>query len=232
MWRQPGPTTIYRLAFNTCPMAALPGLLDIFLHLDQDLLSAVQQYGAWVYAFLFLSLFPETGFVVTPFLTGDSLLFIAGAIAAAGALDLRVLLPLLMLAAFTGDQVNYWIGRYVGNRVLAWDHRVVRPHYIRSAQAFFDRYGRKSVFLGRFVPVIRTVLPFLAGMGAMRYRWFVVYNALGVAAWVLLFVVGGYFFGSIPVVRDNLSLAIVLIIVVSFAAIGVEYLRERRAISA
>jgi len=228
----PGPTTIYRPAFNLLPMAALPGLLDILLHLDQDLLSVVQQYGAWVYAFLFLGIFPETGFVVTPFLTGDSLLFIAGAIAAAGVLDLRVLLPLLMLAAFTGDQVNYWIGRHVGKRVLAWDHRIVRPDYIRSAQAFFDRYGRKSVFLGRFVPVIRTVLPFLAGMGAMRYRWYVAYNALGVVAWVLLFVGGGYFFGSIPVVRGNLSLVVVLIILVSFAVIGAEYLRERRASSA
>jgi membrane-associated protein len=210
-------------------MAALPGLLDILLHLDQYLLPVVQQYGAWVYAFLFLSIFPETGFVVTPFLPGDSLLFIAGAFAAAGVLDIRVLLPLLMLAAFAGDQVNYWIGRYFGRRILAWDNRILSPRYVHLAQTFFDRYGRKSVFLGRFIPIVRTVLPFLAGMGTMRYRWFVLYNALGVVVWVLLFVGAGYLFGTIPVVRDNLFLVIVLIIAVSFAAIGVEYLRERRA---
>ena len=165
--------------------------------------------------------------MVTPFLPGDSLLFVAGAFAGAGALDVRVLLPLLMVAAFAGDQVNYWIGRYVGERVLTWDNRIVRPQYVRSARAFFDRYGKKSVFLGRFIPIIRTFVPFLAGVGTMHYRWFVLYNALGAVAWVLLFVGGGYFFGSIPIVRDNLSLAIILIIVASFAAIGVGYLRER-----
>ncbi|MEN6341514.1 MAG: VTT domain-containing protein [Methanospirillum sp.] len=209
-------------------MAALPGVLDILLHLDQYLLPVVQQYGTWTYALLFVIIFVETGLVVTPFLPGDSLLFVAGTFAAAGALDIRILLPLLMVAAFAGDQANYWIGRYVGERVLAWDSRLVRPQYVRSARAFFDRYGKKSIFLGRFIPIIRTFVPFLAGVGTMHYRWFVLYNALGAVAWVLLFVGGGYFFGTIPIVRDNLSLIIILIVVVSFAAISVGYLRERR----
>ena len=137
-----------------------------------------------------------------------------------------------MIAAFAGDQVNYWIGRYAGNRVLAWDHRIVRPQYVHSAQAFFDRHGRKSVFLGRFVPIVRTFLPFLAGVGTMRYRWFVLYDALGAVAWVLLFVGWGYFFGGLPVVRDNLALVIVLIIAVSFVVVVAGYLRERRVMPA
>lgn len=210
------------LSAGLLPAAAVPGLLEV-------LLPVVQQYGAWVYALLFLAIFPDTGFLVTPFLTGDSLLFIAGTFASAGALDIRILLPLLMLAAFAGDQVNYWIGRYAGNRVLAWDHRIVRPQYVHLARAFVDRHGRKSVFLGRFVPIVRTFVPFLAGVGTMRYRWFVLYDALGAVAWVLLFVGWGYFFGSLPVVRDNLALIIVLIIAFSFVVMGFEYLRERRA---
>jgi membrane-associated protein len=224
-----GPTNIYRSGINPCPMAALPGLLDILLHLDQYLLPVVQQYGGWAYALLFFIIFMETGFVVFPFLPGDSLLFVAGTFAAAGVLEIRVLIPLLVLAAFAGDQVNYWIGRYFGRRVLSWNSRLVRPQYARSAEVFFERHGRASVFLGRFVPIIRTFVPFLAGVGAMRYRWFVLYNLLGGVAWVLLFVGAGYFFGSIPVVRDNLSLVIILIIAASFAAIGAGYLRGRHA---
>jgi membrane-associated protein len=226
------PSYIYRTARNPCPMVALAGLLEILLHLDQYLLPAVQQYGVWVYALLFLAVFPDTGFLVTPFLTGDSLLFIAGTFASGGALDIRVLLPLLMLAAFAGDQVNYWIGRYAGNRVLAWDNRIVRPQYVHSATAFFDRHGRKSVFLGRFVPIVRTFIPFLAGVGAMSYRWFVLYDSLGAVVWVLLFVGCGYFLGGLPVVRDNLALMIVLIIAFSFVVMGIEYLHERRAVPA
>lgn len=197
------------------PMAALPGLLEFLLHLDQYLLPVIQQYGTWAYALLFLIIFMETGFVVTPLLPGDSLLFVAGTFASAGVLNVLVLLPLLMVAAFAGDQVNYWIGWWAGHRILASNSRFVRPQYVASAQAFFDRYGKRSIVLARFVPIVRTFVPFLAGVGTMQYRWFVSYNAIGAISWVFIIVSAGYFFGTVPVVRDNLSLVIILIVAAS-----------------
>ena len=200
--------------------------MDLLLHLDEYLLPVIQEYGVWTYALLFLIIFMETGFVVTPILPGDSLLFVAGTFAGAGALDIRVLLPLMIGAAFIGDQVNYWIGREIGERVLTWDNRLVKPQYVRQAQEFFDRHGKMSIFLARFAPIVRTFVPFLAGVGSMQYRWFVSYNIIGAVIWVLLFVGGGYFFGNIPIVRDNLTLIIILIIVVSFIAIGIGFIRD------
>ena len=214
---QPLLTSAVAGLFST---TTLPGILDLFLHLDQYLLPVIQQYGAWTYALLFLIIFMETGFVVTPFLPGDSLLFVAGTFASVGVLDVRVLLPLLMVAAFAGDQANYWIGRWAGSRILAANSRFVRVEYVRSSREFFDRHGKLSIFLARFVPVIWTFVPFLAGVGTMQYRWFVSYNALGAVSWVLLIVGAGYFFGNIPVVRDNLSLVIILIVVLSFVGVG------------
>ncbi|WP_298667402.1 VTT domain-containing protein [uncultured Methanofollis sp.] len=214
------------LAAHPLLTATLPGLVDVLLNLDDYLFPVVEQYGAWTYALLFAIIFIETGFVVMPFLPGDSLLFVAGAFAGAEVLSIGVLLPLLMIAAFAGDQTNYWIGKKAGEKILAWNNRFIKPEYVRQAQEFFDRHGKISIFLARFVPIVRTFVPFVAGIGNMRYRWFVSYNILGAIAWVFLFVGGGYFFGNIPMVRDNLSLLIILIIIASFAMIGVGYLKE------
>ncbi|MEN6342958.1 MAG: VTT domain-containing protein [Methanospirillum sp.] len=169
-----------------------------------------------------------TGSIVTPFLPGDSLLLIAGAFAGIGVLDLLVPVPLMLIAAIIGDQVNYWVGRWAGMRISAWNSRVVKPEYIRSASQSFDRYGSKSVFLARFAPVLRYLVPFLAGVGSMECRWFVLYNILGGACWVLLFVGGGYFFGTTPIVRDNLSLIGILIIAASFGVLGIGLLGDNR----
>lgn len=209
-------------------MSNLPGLVDIVLHLDEFLLPVIQQYGVWTYALLFAIIFLETGFVVTPFLPGDSLLFVAGAFAGAGALDVRVLIPLLLAAAVLGDHSNYWIGRKLGERMLSWDNRIIRPQYVRQAQEFFDRHGKKSIFLARFVPIVRTFTPFLSGIGKMHYPEFAKWEFAGSLCWVLLFVGGGYLFGNIPIVKENLTLIIILIIAASFAVIGIGLLGEYR----
>ena len=209
-------------------MSSLIGLLDILLHLDDFLLPVIQEYGTWTYGLLFLIIFIETGLVVFPFLPGDSLLFVAGAFAGVGVLDIRVLIPLILLAAVAGDHANYWIGRHLGDRILAWDNRIIRPKYVRSTQEFFDRHGKKSIFLARFVPIIRTFTPFLSGLGHMNYIEFAKWEVAGSVTWVCLFVGGGFFFGNIPFVRDNLTLIIILIILASFAVIGVEVLRQYR----
>jgi len=209
-------------------MSTLIGLLDVLLHLDDFLLPVIQQYGTWTYGLLFLIVFIETGLVVTPFLPGDSLLFVAGAFGGVGVLDIRVLLPLLLLAAVAGGHMNYWIGRRLGDRLLAWDNRIIRPKYIRSTQEFFERHGKKSIFLARFVPIVRTFTPFLSGVGRMDYLEFAKWEFAGSLCWVGLFVGGGYFFGNIPLVRDNLTLIIILIIAASFAVIGAGLLRQYR----
>ncbi|HOV66956.1 MAG TPA: DedA family protein [Methanoregulaceae archaeon] len=209
-------------------MSSLIGLLDIILHLDDLLLPVIQEYGTWTYGLLFLIIFIETGLVVTPFLPGDSLLFVAGAFAGVGVLDIRILIPLLIVAAVAGDHVNYWIGRHLGDRILTWDNRIIRPKYVRSTQDFFDRHGKKSIFLARFVPIVRTFTPFLSGLGQMKYVEFARWEFAGTVTWVCLFVGGGFFFGNIPFVRDNLTLIIILIIVASFLVIGVEVLRQYR----
>jgi membrane-associated protein len=207
----------------------LAALLDIILHLDAHLLALTQQYGVWVYAILFLIIYSETGLVIAPFLPGDSLLFVAGALCGMGALQLEWLAPLLVLAAFSGDNTNYWIGRLVGMRLLKRaGARLIRREHIDKTHAFYEKHGGKTVLLARFLPIIRTFAPFVAGIGMMDYRKFVLFSALGSVAWITSLTVAGYLFGNIPVVKDNLTLIIVGIIVISLLPAISEFIRHRK----
>ncbi len=210
-------------------MELLRDAVDLFLHLDKHLGNIIQQYGTWTYLILALVIFLETGVVATPFLPGDSLLFAAGTFAAQGSLDVVVLLVLLTGAAILGDTVNYWIGRRVGPRVFHEDVKYLKREYLERTHRFYEKHGGKTIVLARFIPIIRTFAPFVAGIGAMTYSRFLLYNVLGGILWVFLFVLGGYLFGNLPVVRENFSLVIVAIIVLSVMPIGYEFLRHRRA---
>jgi membrane-associated protein len=216
----------------------LDGLIDLFLHLDAHLAEFVALYGVWVYALLFAIVFAETGLVVTPFLPGDSLLFAAGALSASGALRIDVVAVLLIGAAILGDAVNYAVGSYVGPRVfVAHDsdnllHRLLNRRHLEEAHAFFERYGGKAVVLGRFVPIARTFVPFVAGGAAMSYPTFALYNVTGAIAWVGICAGAGYLFGNIPIVRENFSLVALGIIAVSLLPAVIEFVRRRRASSA
>jgi membrane-associated protein len=210
-------------------MDLLPRIIDLFLHLDQHLGQLISQYGTWTHLILFLIVFCETGLVVTPFLPGDSLLFAAGTFAALGALDLWLVVLLLIIAAIAGDTVNYWIGAYIGPRAFTGDIRFLRKEYLDRTHAFYEKHGGKTIILARFVPIIRTFAPFVAGVGAMSYPKFIVYNVVGAVLWVGLFVLGGYFFGNITVVRENFTLVILAIIAISVLPIVVEALRARRS---
>jgi membrane-associated protein len=209
-------------------------MLDFLLHFDKHLLDFVHAYGAWVYGLLFAIVFSETGFVVTPFLPGDSLLFATGALCATGALSTPVAAGLLVAAAFTGNAVNYTIGRFVGPRVFSAkdasgiSHRLLNRDHLDRAHGFFERYGGKAVVLSRFVPIVRTFLPFVAGAAAMRPSAFGVYNLIGALGWVALCLGAGFFFGNIPIVKQNFSLVTIGIVVVSVLPMAVEYLRSRR----
>ena len=210
-------------------------LIDYFLHLDQHLTEFVSLYGPWIYALLFVIIFAETGLVVTPFLPGDSLLFAAGALAAAGSLDITLLLVLLCAAAILGDAVNYSIGRFVGPRVFRsdipqgfWGRALNREHLTR-AHDFFERYGGKAIVMGRFAPIIRTFVPFVAGAVSMTYSKFAFYNVTGGIVWVVVCAGGGYLFGEIPVVKQNFSLVAIAIVAISLIPMAVELLRHRRA---
>jgi len=207
-------------------MDFLKNLLDIFLHVDDQLAAIIAQYGAWTYALLFLVIFMETGFVVTPFLPGDSLLFAAGTFAALGAMNVWALLGLLMIAAVGGDTVNYWIGHYLGER--AYSSKWVKKEYVERTHAFFEKHGGKTIFLARFVPIVRTFAPFVAGAGRMSYRYFFSYNVLGGIVWVALFTLAGYFFGAIPFVKDNFELVIIAIILISVLPAVWEAWKARR----
>jgi len=204
------------------------------LHLDTQLLELVRNYGTWVYALLFGVVFAETGFVVTPFLPGDSLLFATGAICATGALSTPVAIVLLVIAAFTGNAVNYTIGRFVGPHVFhAADkrglaHRLLNREHLTRAHAFFERYGGKAVVLGRFVPIVRTFVPFVAGAAAMSSASFVFYNFIGAAAWVILCLGAGVLFGNVPFVKEHFSAVTLGIVFVSILPMLVEFLRNRR----
>ena len=212
-------------------------LIDLFLHLDEHLAAVVAQYGVWVYALLFAIIFAETGLVVTPSLPGDSLLFACGALAAGGAMDLWILLPLLFSAAVIGDAVNYSAGRYFGPRIFQahdrrgfW-HKVLNRGHLDQAHAFFEKYGGMAIVSGRFVPIVRTFVPFVAGAGYMTYATFSVYNVAGAAIWVGVCVMAGYLFGGIKVVRANFELVILGIIAVSLlpmAAAAYQRWRETR----
>lgn len=211
-------------------MELLSTLVDFVLHLDAHLLALTQQYGVWVYAILFLIIFSETGLVIAPFLPGDSLLFVAGALCGMGSLDVQVLIPLLMLAAFMGDNTNYWIGRLIGTRLLQrGESRFLKHEHLEKTRAFYAKHGGKTIIFARFLPIVRTFAPFVAGIGSMHYRLFVMFSALGSVAWIGFFVLGGYFFGNIPVIKDNLTLMIVVIIILSFLPALREFLRHRRA---
>ena len=213
------------------------GLVDIFLHLDKHLTQFVATYGGWVYALLFLIVFAETGLVVTPFLPGDSLLFAAGALAAAGGLNVWAVIALLSVAAVLGDAVNYAAGRFVGPRVFsATDHssglhRLLNREHLQRTHAFFEKYGGKAVVLGRFVPIMRTFVPFVAGAGAMTYTRFAVYNVVGGLIWVGICTLAGYAFGTVPIVKNNFSLFALGIVFVSLIPIGIEMIRHRMASS-
>jgi membrane-associated protein len=210
-------------------MDLLHSIIDLFLHLDQHLGELISQYGIWTHLILFLIVFCETGLVVTPFLPGDSLLFAAGTFAALGALDLWLIIVLLILAAIIGDTVNYWIGAYIGPRAFRGDMRFLRKEYLDRTHAFYEKHGGKTIILARFVPIIRTFAPFVAGVGAMSYGKFIFYNVAGAVLWVGMFVLGGYFFGNITVVRENFTLVILAIIAISVVPIAVEALRARRS---
>lgn len=210
-------------------MELLSGFLDLVLHLDRHLLELAQNYGAWIYGVLFLIVFLETGVVVTPFLPGDSLLFVAGAIAAAGALNVHGLVILLIAAAIAGDSLNYSIGRYLGPRVFRFDDsRFFKRTYVDRTHAFFERHGGKALIIARFVPIIRTYAPFVAGIGVMPYRRFLLFNVVGAVLWVILLTYAGFFFGNLPLVKKNLTLVILGIIVLSILPGVIEVWRARR----
>ncbi len=209
-------------------METIRWLFDLFLHLDEHLSTVLQTYGGWTYGILVLVVFLETGFVVTPFLPGDSLLFAAGTFAALGDLHLGWLVALLTGAAILGDTVNYWVGHAVGERAFSGRVRWLKQEHFERTHAFYEKHGGKAVVLGRFVPIVRTFVPFVAGVGAMTYGKFLFYNVLGGVLWTTLFLSAGYFFGNIPVVKQNFSLVILGIILVSVFPMGYEYLKARR----
>jgi membrane-associated protein len=202
--------------------------VDIVLHLDVHLMTLTQEYGIWVYGILFLIIYCETGLVVMPFLPGDSLLFVAGALCGMGALQLELLAPLLMVAAFSGDNTNYWIGRLIGLRLLKRTNGLIKREHLDKTHAFYEKHGGKTILFARFLPIIRTFAPFVAGVGLMRYRLFVLFSALGSFVWIGSLTVAGYFFGNIPAVKNNLTLIIVGIIIISLLPALRELIRHRR----
>ena len=211
-------------------MEFLKGYIEILLHLDKHLDLIIRNYGIWTYGILFLIIFLETGLVVTPFLPGDSLLFAGGTFAALGSLDVKWLVILLAIAAILGDTVNYWIGYMAGPKVFSREKsRFLNKEYLHRTHQFYEKYGGKTIILARFIPIIRTFAPFVAGIGSMTYGRFVIYNISGGIAWVLVFVFGGYFFGNIPFVRHNFSLVIAAIIFLSILPGIIEFLRYRKA---
>lgn len=203
-------------------------LLDIVLRLDHHLMQVALEYGVWVYGLLFLIIFCETGLVVTPFLPGDSLLFVAGAVAAAGAMDIHAMVLLLIAAAFLGNMLNFQVGRFVGPQVFrkreSW---FLKPEYLERTHAFYERHGGKTIVLSRFIPILRTYAPFVAGIGQMSHRRFAMFNLTGGILWVASLSYLGYFFGNLPVVKQNLGWVIIAIVVLSISPAIVEYLRQR-----
>ena len=207
-------------------MEILKNMIDLFLHLDTYLAGIITQYGAWTYGILFVVIFIETGLVVMPFLPGDSLLFAAGTFAALGSLNLWSLLGLLMFAAVLGDTVNYSIGHYLGER--AYNIKWIKKEYLDKTHAFFEKHGGIAIFLARFVPIVRTFAPFVAGIGKMSYGYFITYNFVGGVTWVALFTFAGYFFGNIPFVRHNFEYVIIVIILISVLPMAFEWWKARR----
>jgi len=208
----------------------LTTLFYSLLALDQSIATLALQYGHWIYGLLFLVIFAETGLVVFPFLPGDSILFIAGTVVAKAGLDVHVLVLVLATAAILGDSVNYSVGRYIGPKAFEWpDSRWFKQSHLRRTKAFYDRYGGVTIIIGRFVPIIRTFAPFLAGVAGMTYRRFLAFNVIGGIAWIGSLVYAGYLFGNIPWVKDNLSLIVIGIVIASLLPAVVTFVRERKS---
>jgi membrane-associated protein len=203
-------------------------LIDLILHLDKYLGEIIQNYGTWTYLLMFLVIFMETGFVITPFLPGDSLIFAAGAFAGLGYLHIGVLFLVLGAAAIAGDTANYWIGHYIGPRAFSGNIRFLKKEYLDRTHAFYEKHGGKTIIIARFIPIIRTFAPFVAGIGAMTYPRFIAYNVVGGLAWVALFSFGGYFFGNLPVVQQNFFFVILVIIFISILPAIIELIRSRQ----
>ncbi|MCA9940116.1 MAG: DedA family protein [Anaerolineales bacterium] len=208
-------------------MEIIQTVIEFILHIDKHLSVIISDYGTWTYLILFGIVFMETGLVVTPFLPGDSLLFAAGAFAALGSLHITWLILLLIAAAIIGDSVNYQIGHYIGIRAFSGTVRFLKPEYLERTRLFYEKHGGKAVVLARFVPIIRTFAPFVAGVGAMHYGRFLAFNIVGGITWVLLFTLTGYFFGNLPIVRDNFSLVIMAIILISLVPVVYEAVKAR-----
>jgi membrane-associated protein len=210
-------------------MEILTSFIDIVLHLDAHLLVLVQEYGMWVYAILFGIIFAETGLIIAPFLPGDSLLFVIGALCGMGSLQLQVAMPLLILAAFMGDNTNYWVGRLLGLRLLNHpNQRWIKHEHLEKTHAFYAKHGGKTVIFARFLPIIRTFAPFVAGIGTMNYRLYLMFSILGGVAWIGSLMLAGFFFGNIPVIKDNLTLMILVIVFISFVPAILEFIKHRR----
>lgn len=202
-------------------------LISFIFHVDEHLKEIIATYGTWTYLILFVIVFLETGVVVTPFLPGDSLLFAAGTFAGLGSLNVVLLIVLLAGAAILGDTVNYWIGHFVGPRAFSGNIRFLKKEYLERTHAFYEKHGGKTIILARFIPIIRTFAPFVAGIGAMTYPKFVLYNVVGGIVWVTLFTTGGYFFGTLPIVQRHFELVVIAIIAISVMPMGIEMLRSR-----
>ena len=208
-------------------MELIHQFIDFFLHMDKHLNVIIAEYGVWTYGILFLIIFCETGLVVTPFLPGDSLLFAVGAL---GALDLRIMAIVLTIAAILGDTVNYWIGAYIGPKAFHYENsRFFKKEHLQRTHEFYEKYGGKTIIFARFMPIVRTFAPFVAGIGRMSYARFLTYNVVGGAVWIVAFLLLGHFFGNIPVVKRNFTLVIFAIIVISFVPSVIEVIRHRRA---
>ncbi|MDO4906798.1 DedA family protein [Neisseria sp.] len=211
-------------------MEFISAVIDFILHIDQHLAQLAAQYGAWIYGILFLIIFCETGLVVTPFLPGDSLLFAAGGIAAVGEMNIHTMVLLLIAAAVIGDAANFTIGKYFGAKLFADpDSKIFKRSYLDKTHKFYEKYGGKTIIIARFVPIVRTFAPFVAGMANMHYGRFIRYNIIGAVVWVVLFSYAGYFFANIPVVKNNLGLVLGAIIVISVLPGVIEVIRARRA---
>ena len=210
-------------------MELLTAFVDIVLHLDTHLLALTQEYGVWVYGILFLIIFSETGLVIAPFLPGDSLLFVAGALCGMGSLQMELLVPLLILASFSGDNTNYWTGRLIGSRLVGRVHsRILKREHLEKTHAFYEKHGGKTILFARFLPIVRTFAPFVAGLGMMHYPLFVLFSFVGGVVWVSSFILGGYFLGNIPVIKDNLTLMVLAIVFISLLPALFKFIQHRR----
>jgi len=210
-------------------MSQLKFLIDLFLHIDKNLALVINQFGVWSYVLLFFTIFMETGFVVTPFLPGDSLLFAAGALTASmGVFDIKLLWVLMVGAAFLGDTVNYWIGHFIGPKAFQSKSKFLKKEYLDKAQAFYDKHGGIAIVLARFVPIVRTFAPFVAGIGKMHYTRFLSFNAVGGLLWVSIMLLSGYFFGNIPFIKNNFHYVVVVIILISVVPIAIEWLKSKK----